>query len=49
MLKARICLIVPGAAAKPNPKLGQALGPLGINMAMFCKVSPTQSGNQRED
>jgi large subunit ribosomal protein L11 len=24
--------------AKPNPKMGQALGPLGINMMQFCKV-----------
>jgi large subunit ribosomal protein L11 len=38
MLKAKVVLLVPGAAAKPNPKLGQALGPLGINMAQFCKV-----------
>lgn len=38
MLKARINLIVSGGAAKPNPKMGQALGPLGINMMQFCKV-----------
>lgn len=24
--------------AKPSPKIGQALGPLGINMMQFCKV-----------
>ena len=30
--------MVPGGAAKPNPKMGQALGPLGINMVQFCKV-----------
>ena len=23
--------------AKPNPKMGQALGPLGINMMKFCE------------
>ena len=23
--------------AKPSPKIGQALGPLGINMMQFCK------------
>lgn len=23
--------------AKPNPRLGQALGPLGLNMMQFCK------------
>lgn len=30
-------LRVPAAAAKPGPSIGQALGPLGINMAEFCK------------
>ena len=24
-------------SAKPTPKLGQALGPLGLNMMRFCK------------
>mmetsp|Transcript_36119 Transcript_36119/g.58306 ORF Transcript_36119/g.58306 Transcript_36119/m.58306 type:complete len:184 (+) Transcript_36119:645-1196(+) len=33
----RFRLIVPGATAKPAPKMGQALGPLGINMMNFCK------------
>jgi large subunit ribosomal protein L11 len=28
---------VPAGAAKPGPAIGQALGPLGINMAEFCK------------
>lgn len=27
----------PNQAAKPGPAIGQALGPLGINMAQFCK------------
>ena len=30
-------LRVPSGAAKPGPAIGQALGPLGINMAQFCK------------
>mmetsp|Transcript_1015 Transcript_1015/g.2958 ORF Transcript_1015/g.2958 Transcript_1015/m.2958 type:complete len:151 (-) Transcript_1015:307-759(-) len=30
-------LRVPAGAAKPGPAIGQALGPLGINMAQFCK------------
>eukprot|EP00980_Cylindrotheca_fusiformis_P000676 scaffold167_cov110-Cylindrotheca_fusiformis.AAC.4 len=30
-------LRVPAASAKPGPAIGQALGPLGINMAQFCK------------
>ena len=28
---------VPAGNAKPGPAIGQALGPLGINMAQFCK------------
>lgn len=39
MIKARVNLVVNGGAAKPNPKMGQALGPLGINMMQFCKVN----------
>jgi len=30
-------LNVPAGAAKPGPAIGQSLGPLGINMAEFCK------------
>ena len=30
-------LKVPSCAARPGPAIGQALGPLGINMAEFCK------------
>lgn len=32
-----VFLKVPAGAAKPGPSIGQALGPLGINMAEFCK------------
>lgn len=32
-----VILRVPCAAARPGPAIGQALGPLGINMAEFCK------------
>jgi len=28
---------VPARAARPGPAIGQALGPLGVNMAEFCK------------
>lgn len=28
---------VPAGTAKPGPAIGQALGPLGINMMEFCK------------
>jgi len=37
-LKSTISLLIYAASAKPTPKLGQALGPLGINMMYFCKV-----------
>mmetsp|Transcript_42318 Transcript_42318/g.54475 ORF Transcript_42318/g.54475 Transcript_42318/m.54475 type:complete len:158 (+) Transcript_42318:13-486(+) len=30
-------LRVPAGQAKPGPAIGQALGPLGINMMEFCK------------
>jgi large subunit ribosomal protein L11 len=30
-------LRVPAGSARPGPSIGQALGPLGINMADFCK------------
>ncbi|KAL3792590.1 hypothetical protein HJC23_005560 [Cyclotella cryptica] len=30
-------LRVPSGSARPGPAIGQALGPLGINMAEFCK------------
>jgi len=30
-------LRVPACSARPGPAIGQALGPLGINMAEFCK------------
>ena len=30
-------LRVPAGNARPGPAIGQSLGPLGINMAEFCK------------
>ena len=32
-------ITVPAGIAKPSPAIGQALGPLGVNMMEFCKVS----------
>ena len=32
-----VTLRVAAAAAKPGPAIGQSLGPLGVNMAQFCK------------
>jgi large subunit ribosomal protein L11 len=31
-------ITVPAGVAKPSPAIGQALGPLGVNMMEFCKV-----------
>lgn len=36
------------SAAKPGPAIGQALGPLGINMAQFCKEFNEKSENLYE-
>ncbi|GAB5360831.1 hypothetical protein AAMO2058_000661000 [Amorphochlora amoebiformis] len=36
-LKACIRLVVPAGKAAPSPKIGQALGSLGVNMMQFCK------------
>ena len=36
--RATVNLKVLAGVAKPNPKMGQTLGPLGINMMQFCKV-----------
>ena len=33
----KVRLLVGAGAATPGPAIGQALGPLGINMAEFCK------------
>lgn len=38
-------LRVPAGAARPGPAIGQALGPLGINMAEFCKQFNDQSAS----
>ena len=35
---AKVNLRVMAGVAKPNPKMGQSLGPLGVNMMQFCKV-----------
>jgi len=37
VLTRTVRLMVGAAAAKPGPAIGQALGPLGLNMAEFCK------------
>ena len=35
--KATVRVYVMAGSAKPSPKIGQALGPLGINKMQFCK------------
>ena len=35
--------------AKPSPKIGQALGPLGINMMQFCKEFNDRTGQYHGD
>mmetsp|Transcript_7077 Transcript_7077/g.10145 ORF Transcript_7077/g.10145 Transcript_7077/m.10145 type:complete len:154 (-) Transcript_7077:650-1111(-) len=39
-------LRVPAGAARPGPAIGQSLGPLGINMAEFCKKFNEESESQ---
>jgi len=38
-------LRVPAGVAKPGPAIGQALGPLGVNMMEFCKKFNEESRN----
>ena len=35
--KATVRIYCLAGNAKPSPKIGQALGPLGLNMMQFCK------------
>ena len=36
-IKATVRIYCQAGVAKPSPKIGQALGPLGVNMMQFCK------------
>ncbi len=47
--RATINLRVLAGVAKPNPKMGQALGPLGINMVKFCEEFNKITGHIRGD
>eukprot|EP01037_Dinobryon_pediforme_P026255 gene26255-28713_t len=42
-------LLVGAGAAKPGPAIGQALGPLGVNMAEFCKQFNDRTKNLEKD
>lgn len=39
----------PLPSAKPGPAIGQALGPLGLNMAEFCKQFNERTKNMEKD
>jgi len=39
----KVRLRVPAGTAKPGPAIGQALGPLGLNMMEFCKAFNAQT------
>ncbi|CAM9498646.1 unnamed protein product, partial [Phaeothamnion confervicola] len=45
----RVRLRVPAGAAKPGPAIGQALGPLGINMMEFCKQFNAKSAHIKQE
>ena len=47
----KVCakLLAYAGAAKPNPKMGQALGPLGLNMMQICKEFNERTSNLRND
>jgi large subunit ribosomal protein L11 len=38
-------ILVTAGSAKPSPAIGQALGPLGVNMMEFCKDFNAKTGN----
>ncbi len=42
-------LLINSGAAKPSPAIGQALGPLGVNMMEFCKQFNTRTEPYRND
>ena len=47
--KACVGLYCMAGVAKPSPKIGQALGPLGLNMMNFCKEFNERTGQYKED
>ena len=46
--KASVKLLINSGQAKPSPAIGQALGPLGLNMAAFCKEFNDRTSNMIE-
>jgi large subunit ribosomal protein L11 len=49
MYKGMAKLIAYAGNAKPNPKMGQALGPLGLNMMQVCKEFNERTSKYRMD
>ena len=47
--KATVRIYCMAGVAKPSPKIGQALGPLGVNMMGFCKEFNDRTGDYKED
>ena len=47
--KATVRIYCYAGNAKPSPKIGQALGPLGINMMQFCKEFNDRTGDFNGD
>jgi large subunit ribosomal protein L11 len=47
--KGKARLIMYAGVSKPNPKLGQVLGPLGMNMMQFCKEFNGKTAHIRSD
>ncbi|CEM34398.1 unnamed protein product [Vitrella brassicaformis CCMP3155] len=45
----RFNLVINAGSAKPSPAIGQALGPLGINMMQFCKEFNARTSKVRPD
>lgn len=49
VLTRQVRLLVAAGAAKPGPAIGQALGPLGLNMANFCKEFNDKTKHYEKD
>jgi large subunit ribosomal protein L11 len=49
MYKGCAKLLAYAGSAKPNPKMGQALGPLGLNMMQICKEFNERTSHLRND
>jgi large subunit ribosomal protein L11 len=46
-IKAKVKINLPGGAATPAAKLGQVLGPHGVNMMEFCKQFNAVTANRK--